>query len=633
MIHYVIQVLLFQMLFLTVYDLFLKNETFFQWNRAYLIITSILAYAIPFIKSKHITTYVQQNFTVLPEIVLNSEVFFLTEVSLSQEKTNWFTLENFYYFGIVIASLLFLYKITRILNKIYKNTIIKQKEYNLVILPMQKTAFSFFNYLFLGKSIFETEHQHIIKHELIHIKEKHSIDLMYFELQKIAFWFNPFSYLFQHRISTLHEFIADSETIKQEDKKSFFEGLLEQTFQVEKFAFVNQYKKKSLLKKRIIMATKSKSKEIFKLKYLLLIPLLTSMLIYTSCETETHVEKQSFEYKELDKKPFLVNSKKTTNKEQSLELIKSFFKISYDNVIDTDENGYYPLKFILNKNGDITNIDYAGIPEKYLSNAKEIIRQLPEMNSGKINDKAVNTKMMIMLTKRAKKTREIYETEEVPFSVIDQVPIYPGCENMKNLKAKKCMADKITELVSTNFNTNLANNLNLSSGKKRISVQFKIDKNGNVTEVKSRAPHPKLKEEAIRVIKLIPKMKAGEQNGKPIKVRYNLPIVFNVKDNNYTYLEGIIDDKFGYLSYSKKSLATGVIEALDYNRNKKYKVISFQLKIENEKTIAITGNRLNAISKQKINQLKPGNRIKILNIKAETKNTYVEDIVIKINNL
>jgi protein TonB len=68
------------------------------------------------------------------------------------------------------------------------------------------------------------------------------------------------------------------------------------------------------------------------------------------------------------------------------------------------------------------------------------------------------------------------------------------------------------------------------SGKQRINVIFKIDKNGNVTGVRSRAPHPRLEKEAARVINLLPKMKPGRQRGKAVVVPYSLPITFKVQE-------------------------------------------------------------------------------------------------------
>ena len=124
---------------------------------------------------------------------------------------------------------------------------------------------------------------------------------------------------------------------------------------------------------------------------------------------------------------------------------------------------------------------------------------------------------------------EIYEDVEVPFSVIENVPEYPGCERGSNTEKRKCMSDKIAKFVQRKFNTDLAGDLGLS-GRQRISVIFKIDKNGNVTGVRSRAPHPRLEKEAARVINMLPKMKPGRQRGKAVIVPYSLPITFQVQD-------------------------------------------------------------------------------------------------------
>ncbi len=122
------------------------------------------------------------------------------------------------------------------------------------------------------------------------------------------------------------------------------------------------------------------------------------------------------------------------------------------------------------------------------------------------------------------------EIADVPFAVIENVPIYPGCENAGNNEAKKnCMSEKVQQFVQKKFDTDLANDLGLE-GRQRISVQFKIDKNGNVTDVRARAPHPRLEQEAIEVVKSLPKMTPGKQRGKPVGVLYALPILFQVEN-------------------------------------------------------------------------------------------------------
>lgn len=118
----------------------------------------------------------------------------------------------------------------------------------------------------------------------------------------------------------------------------------------------------------------------------------------------------------------------------------------------------------------------------------------------------------------------------VPFSKIEKVPVYPGCERHKtNDKRKKCMSEKITKLINKRFNTDLGSEYGLS-GRQRINTQFTIDKNGNVTDVKIRGPHNVLEKEANRVINKIPNMEPGLQRNVPVGVIYTLPIIFDIRD-------------------------------------------------------------------------------------------------------
>jgi periplasmic protein TonB len=126
---------------------------------------------------------------------------------------------------------------------------------------------------------------------------------------------------------------------------------------------------------------------------------------------------------------------------------------------------------------------------------------------------------------------EVAEEEEVvadiPFAVIEEAPVYPGCEGTKAQK-RKCFNRKINALIRKNFRSDLAKNLGLSPGIKKIFVQFTIDKNGDITNIKTRAPHKSLEKEAVRVIKLLPKMTPGRQRNRNVNVRYMQPIIFKV---------------------------------------------------------------------------------------------------------
>jgi len=120
--------------------------------------------------------------------------------------------------------------------------------------------------------------------------------------------------------------------------------------------------------------------------------------------------------------------------------------------------------------------------------------------------------------------------EDVPFAIIEDVPVYPGCEKRKGKKAKKdCLNKAIQKHVAKNFDGNLAADLGLPQGKIKIYVQFKITKSGDIEIIAARAPHKQLEKEAKRVVSELPKMIPGKQRGRPVNVTYMLPITFEIK--------------------------------------------------------------------------------------------------------
>lgn len=123
---------------------------------------------------------------------------------------------------------------------------------------------------------------------------------------------------------------------------------------------------------------------------------------------------------------------------------------------------------------------------------------------------------------------ELIGPETVPFIIIEEAPVFPGCEGTEE-EMRICFEEKIARFVGKNFNSELAITLGLAPGVKRIFVMFKIDKKGNIVDIESRAPHMSLQNEAERVIKLLPKMTPGKQRKKPVGVKYSIPIVFNVE--------------------------------------------------------------------------------------------------------
>jgi protein TonB len=120
--------------------------------------------------------------------------------------------------------------------------------------------------------------------------------------------------------------------------------------------------------------------------------------------------------------------------------------------------------------------------------------------------------------------------EDVSFVLIEDAPIFPGCEKMKTKEDKKvCFSKKLNSFISRKFNANLTSNLGLPLGTQKIFVQFMITKMGQIEIIDARASHVSLEKEGKRIVKLLPKMIPGKQRNNPVNVRYMLPISFSIE--------------------------------------------------------------------------------------------------------
>ncbi|SDR73265.1 TonB protein C-terminal [Gillisia sp. Hel1_33_143] len=469
MLAIILKIIFFQLLFLLVYELLLKKETFFNYNRWYLLLTPIIALTLPFLNITSLNELIPQesaaviNSFWLPEIIIGGSpqaIETLPEVNLSSQSTsiNWWMLA--YVFGAML-SLGIVFKKFLNLRKLFNfNLIFKADTYRIIEVPSSNLACTFYKTIFLGDQLSEAEKTQILAHEIVHVQGKHSLDLVFFEIFKIVFWFNPLIYIYQNRIATLHEFIADANVVKTTNKGNYYEQLLNSAFNTQNISFINQFFNHSLIKKRIVMLQKSKSKAIAKFKYLMVVPLMFVMLTYVSCSTK---DENSSEIKDVSI---------STQLENLTQSVKAKGELS----------------------------------EEEMVRFKELLAITLEGN---------------ILNKSAS------DGSDVPFAIIDQVPLFPGCEDLSsNEEQKKCMSQKIQDHVMKNFNAEVGKGL---TGVNRVIVQFKINKEGRIENVKARAASPELEEEGIRVINSIPQMIPGEQSGKAVGVMYSLPIVFQAK--------------------------------------------------------------------------------------------------------
>ncbi|WP_051941689.1 M56 family metallopeptidase [Maribacter forsetii] len=621
MIQYILECIAFQLLFLVIYDFFLKKETFFQWNRLYLIGTFVLSLILPWVKIEAFKQQVPQTFAQYPEYLWGLQN---TDVVVQvQESTGWNVTwqEGVLYGGMLVAMVLFGLKIRQLYLLRKSGEKISYPLFTQIVIANSNIAFSFFKSIFIGDKVLKMKHDTIIAHELVHIKQRHTYDLLFFELMRIVGWFNPLVYVYQNRISELHEFIADAQ-VSKEHKSDHYEQLLAQVFQTEHISFINQFFTKSLIKKRIIMLQKSKSKKVWQLKYLLLVPMVLGMLLYTSCKmnkttTDSQVInendelliseiKDKIKVNNLDMNYLYTSGLAEKYKHIDQEITKHEFflyKVLQNEVMEKVFKGYIKenpgenielatlqppstdgynsfigqrkayklmdndLKSSVKAFGkDITFYDNSlgAYPSDFLKYKVNKTSKLSSNELQKFNELLVSlenepdyltniilyddTNVFLIKTDNKdirgsieSRSVEIVSEEEfedmdnvnVAFAVVEEVPIFPGCEDADDKRA--CFNEKMQRHIGKHFNyPQAAQDANIEG---RVSTMFIISSEGKIENIKMRGPDKLLEDEVERIIEKLPEMKPGKQFGKAVNVPFSIPIQFKLDDSDSSILD------------------------------------------------------------------------------------------------
>ncbi|MFK8059747.1 MAG: hypothetical protein AB8B78_06600 [Polaribacter sp.] len=184
------------------------------------------------------------------------------------------------------------------------------------------------------------------------------------------------------------------------------------------------------------------------------------------------------------------------------------------------------LSFELNKKNKPFNIKTTSRSSSLNNIIISAFKEYPISNLKFYNKSSFNSYFTQVLALENNKT--IIKTNSIIGS--ETVPVYPGCENSKNVAAaKKCFSKGVQMHFAKKFDTSLPNRLGLTSGRKRIYISFKISKEGNIIDITAKAPHIKIKEEVIRVMKRLPKAKPGMQSNKKVNVKYSIPFTLIVE--------------------------------------------------------------------------------------------------------
>ncbi|WP_229244089.1 M56 family metallopeptidase [Emticicia sp. CRIBPO] len=456
-INYLIQVNLFLAVFYGFYWSFLRKETFNTNNRIYLVGSAFFSFAIPLWNSELVQSWIITR--EANQIIYSYDLSDIIIKSRPEQASDWVFLKMtrlIYIAGALYFSLRFL------INVLKLDRLLRSEN------PSVR-AFSFFNKVFVDQDL--RGNDTIMEHEMVHVEQGHSFDILVFEILGIVCWFNPVVYYYKTSIKHIHEFIADEIASSYLPSKADYAMLLfSQQFRTQPTLLINNFFNRSTLKLRIEMLKKKRSAKIALLKYGLILPVFLGMLILTSATIARNTTPERF-----------------------------------SEMIQTPEIKLREVSEALN-NPVLTETPEKTKPEEIPSDSFDLSLSFPDhYNQTPAAPAPANPELI-----------EIVPEKQVIFTAVEENPEFTGGVS----EMYKFINQNIKYPAS-------AQRANVSG---RVFLKFVVEKDGSIGNVHVlKGIGFGCDEEAVKIVSSMPKWKPGKQNGLPVRVYYNMPVFFQLE--------------------------------------------------------------------------------------------------------
>lgn len=370
-----------------------------------------------------------------------------------------------------------LVSIVRLRNKCRTTDINGTKVY---LLESDEGPFSFFNWIFINPTKHNRqETDEIMTHELAHCRQLHSVDILFTELFAIVFWANPFVWLLKREVRLNLEYLADNNVLAGgTDSKKYQYHLLGLAYRKNVATISNNFNVLPL-KKRIKMMNKKRTKRIAKVKYALYIPLAAALLVVSNIETV---------------------ARDIANVAKAMPMAKA--SVKQEKMVDLSFSNKATVAVESRKNVQSTE----AIERKDNKMEVQADNRNSEMSAQKVEETTEVANEESAEKGPKKSPKKVYDH-------IENMPTFNGNLNQWLLQNMKYPVEAINKK---------------EQGK--VIVQFIVSENGEVSEPKIiRSVSPALDKEACRVVLAMPKWNPGKLKGKPVAVRYMLPITFRLQ--------------------------------------------------------------------------------------------------------
>ena len=494
-----------------VYRLLFLNSNRLQFNRCFLLTSLLLSLAMPLLgllsglEVPQMATLKQNLFNgmMLNEVIVTPDGQpVLPDVTVTASTQShfsvWQVVAGIYLVGVGVMTLMFLIKLGRLVALIIRSQKRKMDGCTAVFTGREQGSFSFFRYAFFPNENVDPD---ILRHEMSHIEHRHSWDILFAELMMILQWFNPFIYMYKKELQSLHEYQADRDVVATGvDKKNYMMLILQQCTAVDFSGMSNNFSL-ILTKKRIKMITKNEKAKGLWWRLLATLPVLAVLLIANT---------------------------KVAAQEQKVNPNPPVDADTYQIVMyEYDDSDRIPINdtIVYNEDGSYTEIKREKEVDPNTGDPRtKISLSTYDKDGNPITGFHINTEPGHGDTSAYRITpmegfhfpAQVANNDTV-FQMVEQMPEFPGgVEAMMHYVANNVKYPQE------------ARDKNISG---RVFVSFVIEKDGSINEAKvMRGIGGGCDEEAVRVVKNMPKWKPGMQKGKPVRVSYMMPLNFKLTE-------------------------------------------------------------------------------------------------------
>ena len=488
------------------YRLLLSRETFHRFNRVALLSILLLSCLLPLVEvtveeqtEVHQTMMTLEQWLMLADMMNTADT---TDLQAEEVTVTWIQVALLVYLaGILLFALrngYSLLKLGGLLKSGRKENLSKYidggEKVTLIVHDRDIAPFSWMKCIVISEKDLDENGREILIHELAHIQNRHSWDLLVADICIFFQWFNPASWLLKQELQNIHEYEADETVIeKGVDAKQYQRLLSKKAVGTRLYSMANSFNH-SKLKKRITMMLKEKSNPWAKLKYLYILPV-AAIAVTAFARPEISETAEEISAVKVNDLTAIVEAKAIKSTEESVQIST----VSQDTV----KVNYVPTEVSRKLQGTAVF---------------EVVEEMPEFPGG------VDA-MMEYLQKELR---------------------YPESAKEKGIQG-------------------------------RVTVQFIIDKEGNVTNSKvTRSVDKDMDAEAIRLVKAMPKWKPGMQKGKAVAVKYTVPVVFRLEGGKTVNSQVTVNSKVSEFSVQGmnnplyivdgKEVTSSILSALDVNK-------------------------------------------------------------------